>query len=107
MSKAETTAIRALADAAPLFAALGDGTRIELLLRLSGGGAHSIARLSDGSSLTRQAVTRHLTVLQEAGLVRGRRRGREHVWELRPRSLALAHSYLDMIAASGTTRWRG
>jgi DNA-binding transcriptional ArsR family regulator len=84
---------------APVFAALGDETRLGLVQRLSGAGPLSIARLTEGTSVTRQAVTKHLHVLEEAGLVRGARDGRERVWELSPEPLAGARSYLDDIAS--------
>jgi DNA-binding transcriptional ArsR family regulator len=87
-----------LREAVPLFAALGDATRIELLARLAGGTAQSIARLSAGSALTRQAVTKHLAVLADAGLVHSQRYGREHLWQLEPRRLADAREYLALIS---------
>lgn len=99
MSKAEARRLRRLREAVPLFAALGDGTRLELLTRLAGGEAQSITALSAGTELTRQAVTKHLGVLAQAGLVRGERRGREHLWVLEPVRLAEAQACLDMIAA--------
>jgi len=87
-----------LRGAVPLFAALGDSTRIELLARLASGTPESIARLSAGSTLTRQAVTKHLTVLADAGLVRSQRSGREHLWQLEPQRLADAQAYLALIS---------
>ena len=86
------------ADAAPVFAALGDRTRLRLVTRLSGDGPLSIARLSDGAGVTRQAVTKHLEALANAGLVRGRRRGRERIWELQPKRLEMASRYLDEVS---------
>jgi DNA-binding transcriptional ArsR family regulator len=86
--------------AAPVFAALGDETRLALVARLCAGGPLSIARLSDGSRVTRQAITKHLNVLAAAGLVRGTRRGRERVWELEPRRLDEARKYLDRVSRS-------
>ena len=86
-------------DAAPLFAALGDPTRLSLVARLSSGGPESIARLSESADVSRQAVTKHLRVLSDAGLVRGFRRGRQHIWELQPCRLVDAHDYLDRIDA--------
>jgi DNA-binding transcriptional ArsR family regulator len=70
-----------------VFAALGDATRLLLLDRLRGGQPRSIAALSEGTAMTRQAVTKHLHVLAEAGLVRDERRGREHCWALEPAPL--------------------
>ncbi|HEX5415577.1 MAG TPA: metalloregulator ArsR/SmtB family transcription factor [Chloroflexota bacterium] len=86
------------AAAAPVFAALGDATRLSLLDRLSTGGPLSISRLTAGSHKTRQAITRHLHVLADAGLVRDVRRGREHHWELDPERLDLARRSLDRIS---------
>src|SRR5687768_10533868 len=77
----------ALRGAAALFAALGDETRLTLVSRLSIGGPLSISRLTAGVEVSRQAVTKHLDVLSDAGLVRGARRGREKVWQLHPGAL--------------------
>ena len=85
-------------DAAPLFAALGDETRLKLLNRLSSGGPGSISHLSEKSSVSRQAITKHLQVLADAGLVRGTRHGREMVWDLNAKRLAVAHEHLDEIS---------
>lgn len=89
---------RGLRRSAPVFAALGDETRLRLLGRLAADGPLSIARLTDGTEVTRQAVTKHLNVLAGAGLVRGARRGRERVWELEPDPLAEARRQLDAIS---------
>src|SRR5437899_11419206 len=88
-----------LPDAVPLFAALGDATRLRLLGRLSAGGPLSITRLSEGTGVTRQAITRHLHALGDVGLVRHARRGRERVWDLNRKRLERAKRYLDQIAA--------
>src|SRR2546422_11137702 len=85
--------------AVPLFAALGDATRLRLLGRLSAGGPLSITRLSEGTGVTRQAITRHLHALGRAGLVRDARRGREHVFALDLKRLEKARQYLDHVAA--------
>ncbi|MGZ3416675.1 MAG: ArsR/SmtB family transcription factor [Polyangiales bacterium] len=98
MSVANALGSSRVRDAAPLFAALGDETRLDLLGRLSASGPESIARLSEQSSVSRQAITKHLEVLSEAGLVRSRREGRERIWELQPKRLADAHEYLDRIS---------
>ena len=87
-----------LARAAPVFTALGDATRLGLVARLSSEGPLSIARLSDGAAVTRQAITKHLDVLASAGLVRGTRRGRERIWELEARRLEDARRALDDIS---------
>jgi DNA-binding transcriptional ArsR family regulator len=87
-----------LQGSAPIFAALGDETRLRLVARLCAGGPLSIARLTDGTDVTRQAVTKHLTVLEGAGLVRGTRLGRERVWEIETRQLEEARRVLDQIS---------
>jgi DNA-binding transcriptional ArsR family regulator len=84
--------------AAPIFAALGDMTRLSLLQKLSSGASQSIARLSMDSHLTRQAVTKHLRVLEEAGLVIVNRIGRESQYAFRPESLDAARTYLDDVS---------
>jgi DNA-binding transcriptional ArsR family regulator len=84
--------------AAPLFAALGDETRLALVARLCAGGPRSITQLAAGSPVSRQAVTKHLNVLAGAGLLRDVRRGREHIWELAPDRLEEASRYLDEIS---------
>jgi DNA-binding transcriptional ArsR family regulator len=86
-------------QAAPVFAALGDNTRLILVRRLSAEGPLSITRLSEGSGMTRQAITRHLTALGQAGLVRGAKEGREHVFSLDLKRLAVARQYLDHVSA--------
>jgi DNA-binding transcriptional ArsR family regulator len=85
-------------EAVPVFAALGDATRLRLLGRLSADGPLSITRLSEGTGVTRQAITRHLYALGDAGLVRHARRGRERVWELDRKRLEKAKRLLDQIA---------
>ncbi len=85
--------------AAPLFAALGDTTRLALVRRLSVDGPLSITRLSQGSGMTRQAITRHLHSLERAGLVRDTRQGREHVFSLDLKRLDVARRYLDHVSA--------
>lgn len=83
--------------AAPVFAALGDETRLGLVVRLSADGPLSIARLTEGLHVSRQAVTKHLRVLEEAGLARGQRVGRDSVWEMEPGRLEDAQSWLRHI----------
>ena len=100
MSRRPSAARARLAGAAPVFAALGDETRLRLVARLCTDGPLPIARLSAASPVTRQAVTKHLHALAAAGLVRsrgpGRRRGR--VWELEPRGFDEARQWLDRIS---------
>jgi len=88
-----------LGHAAPVFAALGDETRLAIIARLSSGGPTSIVRLTVGAGVTRQAVTKHLQVLLVAGLVRRQRVGRATRWELAPKRLDAARRSLDTIAA--------
>ena len=88
-----------LPDAAPVFAALGDTLRLGLLGRLSAHGPLSIRRLSEGTGVTRQAITRHLEALGRVGLVRDARRGRERVFSLDAKRLEIARRYLDRVAA--------
>jgi DNA-binding transcriptional ArsR family regulator len=95
------TSSAALQRSAPLFAALGDATRLGVVARLSRGGPMSITQLTEGADVTRQAVTKHLTVLAGAGLVHDFRQGRERVWELKTSQLEEARRVLDLIS----TRW--
>lgn len=83
---------------ATLFAALGDETRLRLVATLCAGGALSIAQLTSGTAITRQAVTKHLQVLADAGLVRDIRLGRERLWEFEPTRLEQARRSLEAIA---------
>ena len=83
---------------AAIFAALGDETRLSLIGTLSGGEPQSISRLAQGSQLTRQAITKHLRVLEGAGMVHSIRAGRENLFELRPKSLKDAQAYLARVS---------
>jgi DNA-binding transcriptional ArsR family regulator len=87
-----------LSRAAPVFAALGDATRLQIVSRLCSGGPASIARLARGARVSRQAVTKHLYALEHAGIARSARAGRERIWELRPQRLSEARRYLDQIS---------
>jgi DNA-binding transcriptional ArsR family regulator len=95
---ARRSAAARLADSAPVFAALGDPTRLRIVGRLCEGGPASIARLTDGESVSRQAITKHLAALEDAGLVKSSRAGRERLWELRTARLAEARRYLEEIS---------
>jgi DNA-binding transcriptional ArsR family regulator len=86
---------------ARLFAALGDETRLRLVARLCDGGPASITRLTARSKVTRQAITKHLRVLEKSGLARCTREGRETLWQLEQPGLEDARRYLDGISA----RW--
>lgn len=88
----------ALRNSAALFAALGDETRLGLVRSLSSHGPQSIARMTAASTVTRQAVTKHLRVLSQAGLVRGVRRGRERIWTVDAARLREAGTYLGEIS---------
>jgi DNA-binding transcriptional ArsR family regulator len=83
---------------APVFAALGDETRLSLLSKLSSGKPHSISELTHGSRLTRQAITKHLRVLQRAKIVRCSRSGRESLFEFNPQPIEELRSYLDLVS---------
>ncbi|HET6765292.1 MAG TPA: metalloregulator ArsR/SmtB family transcription factor [Longimicrobiaceae bacterium] len=101
MSSSRGAAALKVAEAVPVFAALGDATRLGLVGRLSVDGPLSITRLSEGTGVTRQAVTRHLHALGDAGLVSNARRGRERVWALNRDRFNIARRYLDEIS----TQW--
>lgn len=98
MYRAHSAAEAKLAKAAPVFAALGDPTRLRVVARLCVDGPLSITHLSEGAKVTRQAITKHLQTLSDAGLVRDRRHGRERIWELEPRRLEMAHNCPDQIS---------
>lgn len=87
-----------LPNSAPIFAALGDETRLRLVAALCVGGAMSIAQLTAGTEYTRQAITKHLDVLAAAGLVRDSKVGRERRWELDPAQIIEARRSLEIIA---------
>lgn len=87
-----------LAAAAPVFAALGDETRLGIVTRLCAEGPLSIARLTAGGGVTRQAVTKHLHVLAQAGLAHSSPMGRERIWELEPSPLLTARECLVRIS---------
>ncbi|RZT11268.1 DNA-binding transcriptional regulator, ArsR family [Duganella sp. CF402] len=82
---------------AAIFAALGDPTRLKLVAVLCAGGAFSIAQLTAGTDISRQAVTKHLQVLAEAGVVGDIKQGRERLWQLEPDAIAEAQQALARI----------
>lgn len=98
MSRARATAAK-LSDAAPLFTALGDETRLHIVGRLCREGPLSISRLTDGTSISRQAITKHLRVLSDAGLASDTRHGRERMWQIEARRLAEVRQNLSEISA--------
>jgi DNA-binding transcriptional ArsR family regulator len=97
MSRSRSAALK-FGEAAPVFAALGEATRLTLVARLCTEGPLSIARLSEGAGVTRQAITKHLHTLAHAGVVHGTRSGRERIWELETRRLEKARRCLDQIS---------
>jgi len=99
MSRSHSATALKLSEAAPVFAALGDPTRVGLVARLCTDGPLSITELSEGTRVTRQAVTKQLRTLGRAGLVRNHRRGREIIWQLEPKRLEKARRSLDQISA--------
>ncbi|MBL0180660.1 MAG: winged helix-turn-helix transcriptional regulator [Gemmatimonadetes bacterium] len=96
MSSSRGNAVR---QAAPVFAALGDSTRLTLVRRLAVEGDLSITRLTEGSGMTRQGITRHLQSLERVGLVRDSKEGREHLYSLDLKRLTVAREYLDQVSA--------
>ena len=83
---------------APVFAALGDETRLGLVVALSAGRRRSISQLTTGARMSRQAITKHLRVLEDAGLVRGVRAGRETLFEFRRQPMDDLRLYLDRVS---------
>lgn len=98
MSRIQLRASAQLPGRACVFAALGDETRLSLIGKLSSGPPQSISRLAEGSTLTRQAITKHLRVLEGAGVVRSVRVGRESLFAFRPEPLKDLRSYLDRVS---------
>jgi DNA-binding transcriptional ArsR family regulator len=92
MSRASERAV------AEVFFALGDGTRLSVVRKLAGG-ALSATALSEGAQVTRQAIVKHLRVLEGAGLVRHAKSGREVLYALEARRLEQARSFLDRVSS--------
>lgn len=82
-----------------IFAALGDETRLRLVARLCDQSPSSISELTDGHPITRQAITKHLQVLESVGVVRGEMAGRLRLFELNPEPLMQAKDYLNLVSA--------
>jgi DNA-binding transcriptional ArsR family regulator len=101
MSTARVERGAALTRRAAVFAALGDETRLALIGHLSSGPPRSISRLAQGSALTRQAITKHLRVLEGAGIVHSVRVGRENRFAFRPEPIDELRAYLDRVS----THW--
>ena len=83
---------------APVFAALGDKTRLSLVAKLCAGQRRSISQLTAGTRLTRQAITKHLRVLESAGIVHGVRAGRESLFEFDPQPVQQIKTYIDLVS---------
>ena len=83
---------------APVFAALGDPTRLSLVAQLCSGQPYSISQLTEGSKLTRQAITKHLRVLEAAGMVHSVRTGRQSLFEFDPRPIKEINEYLSLVS---------
>jgi DNA-binding transcriptional ArsR family regulator len=83
---------------APVFAALGDDTRLSLIAKLCGGQPQSISHLTRGSRLTRQAITKHLRVLESVGIVHSVQAGRESLFEFNPEPIEEMKKYLDLVS---------
>jgi DNA-binding transcriptional ArsR family regulator len=98
MSPAKPTAIAPSSQAlARVFAALGDPTRLKLVAVLCAGGALSISQLTANTNISRQAVTKHLQVLSDAGVARDTKAGRERLWQLEPARIKEAKQTLEVI----------
>jgi DNA-binding transcriptional ArsR family regulator len=94
-----TTTLSRNRSHAPVFAALGDQTRLSLVVKLSNGGQpQSISQLTEGTPLTRQAITKHLRILESVGIVQGVRNGRESLFRFNPQPLQEMKQYLDLVS---------
>jgi DNA-binding transcriptional ArsR family regulator len=98
MSSRRAKRAHTLAARASVFAALGDETRLSVLAKLCNGKPQSISRLTTGTTLSRQAVTKHLRVLADAGVVRSTRVGRESLFALEPQAIEDVRDYLDQVS---------
>lgn len=97
------SAAAVLRTRASVFAALGDETRLGLLAKLTNGEPLSIVRLAEGTKLTRQAVTKHLRVLEDVGVVFSVKAGRESRFALDPRPIVSAQAYLEHVSRQWDT----
>ncbi len=96
--RSRSRATRRFRRHAPIFAALGDERRLTLFTQLCDARRRSISQLAEGSTVSRQAITKHLRVLEEAGLVRARAIGRECLYEFKPKALDEAQNYLVLVS---------
>src|SRR5437660_2631532 len=99
MSPASRNRIARRQTRAPVFAALGDETRLLLVAKLCRGQSSSISELTEGSKLTRQAITKHLRVLERVGIVHSIRAGRESRFKFNPEPIKDIREYLDLVSA--------
>jgi DNA-binding transcriptional ArsR family regulator len=97
-NKSATKSLQRAYAAAEVFAALGDPTRLALVNQLCDGSTRSISQLTDGTNLSRQGITKHLRVLQDAGLVRSEKSGRESRYTYNPQPIHDARSYIDVVS---------
>jgi DNA-binding transcriptional ArsR family regulator len=95
------TASATLDGAAPLFDALGDPTRLRIFTRLCDGGPSSTSQVMQVIPVSRQAVSKHLSMLEGVGLVHSRKHGRERIWRVRTQPLVQASDYLNQLS----NRW--
>ena len=98
---ADTMRPSSVLETAHIFAALGDETRLGLVTRLCSDGPLSITKLALGSQISRQAITKHLRMMETAGLVLSTRSGRELIWRMDQVRVEEARRYLDQIS----TQW--
>jgi DNA-binding transcriptional ArsR family regulator len=96
--KHRSSAVTMRRPRAPVFAALGDEVRLSLIAKLSAGQPHSISQLTEGSRLTRQAITKHLRVLESVGIVRSVHKGRESLFKFDPKPIEETRKYLDCVS---------
>jgi DNA-binding transcriptional ArsR family regulator len=90
--------------AVPVFAALGDPVRLAIVMRLCADGPMATMRLKQRTAISRQAINKHLRVLEEAGLVRSDRVGRDRAWRVEPNQLTRTRDYLERISAQWDAR---
>jgi DNA-binding transcriptional ArsR family regulator len=98
------SALKELSTAAPAFAALGDPVRLAMVARLCKEGPLPTIALKRGTRVTRQGLTKHLSVLEDAGLVSSERFGRERRWRMQAQQLAAVRDHLDRISAQWDLR---
>jgi DNA-binding transcriptional ArsR family regulator len=100
----ESNPVAQLPNAATVFAALGDPVRLSIIVRLCGVGPLPTIQLKHGTRLSRQAITKHLRILEEVGLVRSDRVGRDRSWRIEEGQLAKTGAYLEQISAQWEAR---